>query len=126
MAEKMTGSPDLQKWYELAEKELKGSPDRLFWHMAEGITVKPLYTAEDLADNDTLGSHCPGSTRSYGGPRAIMYAGRPSGQSPSMRAFPRQKNQTPFTARRFRRDKRNYLSLLTLPRTADMILITHG
>lgn len=76
MAEKTADNPDLQKWYELAEKELKGSPDALLWHTAEGITVKPLYTAEDLAGNETLDS-LPGFDPFIRGPRATMYAGRP-------------------------------------------------
>ena len=43
---------DAQKaWAALAAKELKGtSPDSLTWHTLEGIPVKPLYTAEDVAD----------------------------------------------------------------------------
>jgi len=76
MTAKASGHPDLQSWRELAEKELKRSPDTLLWQSAEGITIKPLYTAEDLAGNDLLGS-LPGFDPFLRGPRATMYAGRP-------------------------------------------------
>ena len=47
----MTDFPEksIDDWRELATKECKGrSPDELTWNTAEGIAVKPLYTAEDL------------------------------------------------------------------------------
>ena len=69
--------PTLDEWRELAERELRGrSLDDLIWQTAEGIAVKPLYTAEDL---DGLG-HCdslPGFSPFVRGPKATMYAGRP-------------------------------------------------
>jgi len=69
--------PSLQDWNELATKESRGrSPDELVWHTAEGIDVKPLYTAADtanLANADTL----PGLAPFVRGPKATMYAGRP-------------------------------------------------
>ena len=44
---------DLDKWKELAEKELRGKPlDGLNWLTPEGIAIKPLYTAEDLEKLD--------------------------------------------------------------------------
>ncbi|MBM2712952.1 methylmalonyl-CoA mutase [Mesorhizobium caraganae] len=66
----------LKDWRALAEKELKASPDKLNWETPEGITLKPLYTAEDLADVDHLGS-LPGFEPFVRGPRATMYTGRP-------------------------------------------------
>ncbi|MCF1432987.1 methylmalonyl-CoA mutase [Agrobacterium vitis] len=63
-------------WRALAEKELKASPDSLIWQTPEGIAVKPLYTADDLAGVDHLDS-LPGFAPFTRGPRATMYAGRP-------------------------------------------------
>ena len=49
----MAEHPQIKKWKELAAKELKGKPvEALNWESPEGITVKPLYTAEDLAGLD--------------------------------------------------------------------------
>ena len=64
-------------WAALAAKELKGtSPDSLTWHTLEGIAVKPLYTAEDVAGLPHLGS-LPGFAPFTRGVKATMYAGRP-------------------------------------------------
>ncbi|WP_413712096.1 methylmalonyl-CoA mutase [Rhizobium sp. Rhizsp82] len=63
-------------WQALAEKELKASPETLVWKTPEGIDVKPLYTADDLASADHLDS-MPGLAPFTRGPRATMYAGRP-------------------------------------------------
>nr|WIE91259.1 methylmalonyl-CoA mutase [Mesorhizobium sp. WSM4875] len=63
-------------WRKLAGQELKRDPDTLVWQTAEGINVKPVYTADDLADIDHLGS-LPGFRPFLRGPRATMYAGRP-------------------------------------------------
>lgn len=43
---------DLEDWKQLAEKETKGRDLR--WQTPEGITVKPLYTAEDVATDPGL------------------------------------------------------------------------
>ncbi|MCA3506598.1 MAG: methylmalonyl-CoA mutase [Rhodobacter sp.] len=69
---------DAQKaWAALAAKELKGSsPDSLIWHTLEGIPVKPLYTAEDVAGLPHLGP-LPGFAPFTRGVKATMYAGRP-------------------------------------------------
>jgi methylmalonyl-CoA mutase len=69
---------DAQKaWAALAAKELKGtSPDSLTWHTLEGIVVKPLYTAEDVAGLPHLGA-LPGFAPFTRGVKATMYAGRP-------------------------------------------------
>ena len=71
----MTEQTDL--WRKLAEKELKGkSPDSLIWDTLEGIPVKPLYTAADVADLPQMGE-IPGVAPFTRGVRATMYAGRP-------------------------------------------------
>ena len=61
-----------QDWKALADKEVKGKD--LTWHTPEGIEVKPLYTAEDVADIDP---GLPGFAPFTRGVRASMYAGRP-------------------------------------------------
>jgi methylmalonyl-CoA mutase len=69
--------PSLDDWRRLAGKELKGrDPDSLTWQTPEGIPVKPLYTAGDLAGLGHLGS-LPGFAPFVRGPKATMYAGRP-------------------------------------------------
>jgi len=64
-------------WRKLAAKQMRGgSVDDLVWHTAEGIPVKPLYTAEDISDlpyADTM----PGMSPYIRGPQATMYTGRP-------------------------------------------------
>jgi methylmalonyl-CoA mutase len=64
--------PGLSEWEALAAKEVKGRD--LGWHTPEGIAVKPLYTAEDVADLDP---GLPGFAPFTRGVRATMYAGRP-------------------------------------------------
>ena len=61
---------DLEDWKAAAAKEVKGKD--LTWHTAEGIDVKPLYTAEDAGDPGL-----PGFAPFTRGVRASMYAGRP-------------------------------------------------
>ncbi|MCK0148841.1 methylmalonyl-CoA mutase [Marivita sp. S6314] len=71
----MTAKTDT--WRALAEKELRGRPlDDLTWNTLEGIAVKPLYTAEDIADLPHLGT-IPGEAPFTRGVKATMYAGRP-------------------------------------------------
>ena len=68
---------DLERWRELAGKELRNAtPDDLVWQTPEGLEIKPLYTAADLETlewTDTL----PGAAPFLRGPRASMYANRP-------------------------------------------------
>jgi len=67
----------LADWAALAQKECKDKPlDSLTTDTAEGIPVKPLYTAEDLDGLEHVGS-LPGMAPFVRGPRATMYAGRP-------------------------------------------------
>ena len=64
-------------WTDLATRELKGkSPDGLIWHTLEGIDVKPVYTAADVAGLAHMGG-VPGVAPFTRGVRATMYAGRP-------------------------------------------------
>ena len=66
-----------ENWKELAEKQMRGnSLDSLTWATAEGIDVKPLYTAEDI-DNLEFANTMPGISPYIRGPQATMYAGRP-------------------------------------------------
>ena len=67
----------LGEWEKLAEKERKGKPkEALTWMTPEGIVVKALYTADDLAAIEHLDS-LPGFPPYVRGPRATMYANRP-------------------------------------------------
>jgi len=78
-----TNTPDefksatLEDWQRAAIKSAPGGDlNALDWHTAEGITVKPLYTAQDtqaLPFTDTL----PGLEPFIRGPQATMYAVRP-------------------------------------------------
>src|SRR5260370_4599076 len=67
----------LADWEKLAAKELRDKPvSSLDWTTPEGIVVKPLYTAADLENLETLGS-LPGFPPFARGPKATMYTGRP-------------------------------------------------
>ncbi|MGC6399166.1 methylmalonyl-CoA mutase [Sphingomonas sp. FW199] len=68
----MTDKPTPADWAALADKEVKGRD--LTWQTPEGIAVKPLYTAEDVAGIDP---GLPGFAPFTRGVRASMYAGRP-------------------------------------------------
>ncbi|MBW1890166.1 MAG: methylmalonyl-CoA mutase [Deltaproteobacteria bacterium] len=73
----MSKQPSIEKWKELATKQLRGKPlDSLNWETPEGIEVKALYTAEDLENMDHIGT-LPGFEPYVRGPMATMYAGRP-------------------------------------------------
>jgi methylmalonyl-CoA mutase len=69
--------PTYSDWVNLATKETRGkSPEELVWHTPEGIDVKPLYTADDVA-NLEYQDNLPGFAPFKRGPKATMYAGRP-------------------------------------------------
>ncbi|CAB1065260.1 Methylmalonyl-CoA mutase (EC / B12 binding domain of Methylmalonyl-CoA mutase (EC [Olavius sp. associated proteobacterium Delta 1] len=73
----MSEHPEIQKWIDLATKELRGKPlDSLNWQTPEGIPVKPMYSAEDLAGMEHVNT-IPGFAPYVRGPKATMYAGRP-------------------------------------------------
>ncbi|MFC9653628.1 methylmalonyl-CoA mutase [Streptomyces sp. NPDC056937] len=60
-----------------AVKENTGSADHeLFWETPEGIAVKPLYTARDVAGLDFLGTY-PGIAPYLRGPYPTMYVNQP-------------------------------------------------
>ncbi|MEL6681591.1 MAG: methylmalonyl-CoA mutase [Pseudomonadota bacterium] len=68
---------DHKTWAEIATRELRGKPlEALDWDTLEGIAVKPLYTAEDVADLPHMGG-IPGAAPFTRGVKATMYAGRP-------------------------------------------------
>ncbi|NKI17476.1 methylmalonyl-CoA mutase [Spongiibacter sp. KMU-166] len=79
MADYKAPDSSVEEWKKLANKTLERSNktlDDLVWHTPEGIDVKPLYTAEDIADlpfTNTL----PGIEPFIRGPQPTMYAGRP-------------------------------------------------
>ncbi len=68
---------DFAHWQQQALSELKDRKlEELRWQTAEGIEVKPVYTADDL-DEIGLQPTFPGLPPFTRGPRATMYAGRP-------------------------------------------------
>ena len=78
----MSSSPEfktatLADWSRAAARSAPGGElSALNWVTPEGITVKPLYTAADLA-GATLADTWPGFEPFTRGPQATMYAGRP-------------------------------------------------
>jgi methylmalonyl-CoA mutase len=74
----MSEHPGISKWKERAAKELRGKPlESLIWKTPEGISVKPLYAAEDLKELEHNVNTLPGFPPFVRGPMATMYAGRP-------------------------------------------------
>ncbi len=70
-------SADLAAWTKAAAKSAPGGDiGRLDWRTADGITVKPLYTAADTAGLPYANT-LPGFEPYLRGPQATMYAGRP-------------------------------------------------
>ncbi|MFK7956159.1 MAG: methylmalonyl-CoA mutase [Lysobacterales bacterium] len=81
MSKKSYTAPEatLDDWEQLAENQLKRSKRSLKdlnVDTPEGVTVKPLYTAKDTANNP-LTNTLPGLEPFIRGPQATMYAGRP-------------------------------------------------
>ncbi len=69
-------TPAQSDWEKLATKEAKvDSSDALTWLTPEGIPVKPLYTAADLAELETVNT-LPGIAPFQRGVRATMYTNR--------------------------------------------------
>ena len=67
----------INRWKTLANEELKDKTiDSLNWLTPEDITIKPLYTENDLENINHL-NELPGLDSYSRGPRATMYAGRP-------------------------------------------------
>jgi methylmalonyl-CoA mutase len=69
-------TPARSDWEKLATKEAKvDSTDALTWLTPEGISVKPLYTAADLENLETVNT-LPGIAPFQRGVRATMYTNR--------------------------------------------------
>lgn len=67
----------VQDWEKLASKETKkDDTSSLNWNTPEGITIKPLYTYDDLVKLQNINT-IPGFPPFMRGPKATMYAGRP-------------------------------------------------
>ncbi|KAG7169940.1 Methylmalonyl-CoA mutase-like 1, partial [Homarus americanus] len=64
------------EWTKLAKKQLKGidPAKQLMWHTPEGITIKPLYTPDDVKNQTP---EIPGKFPYTRGPYPTMYANRP-------------------------------------------------
>ena len=78
MRDKAAGDREaLDEWGHAAAKSAPGGRlESLSWVTPEGLTVKPLYTAADIADlphTDTL----PGQPPFVRGPQASMYSAKP-------------------------------------------------
>ena len=68
---------NLEAWQKAAAKSLKDKPlESLNWITPDGISVKPLYTAEDTKDLPYANT-LPGFEPFLRGPQATMYAVRP-------------------------------------------------
>jgi methylmalonyl-CoA mutase len=65
-----------KQWAELARQATGKEPDQLSWTTPEGIVVPPLYTAEDTAGLDFLGTY-PGVAPYLRGPYPTMYTSQP-------------------------------------------------
>jgi methylmalonyl-CoA mutase N-terminal domain/subunit len=90
-------SKTTRDWLELATKDLKGKPiESLNTETPEGITLKPLYTAEDLPES--AASELPGFAPFTRGVRRPCMPASP-GPSGNMQASRRRRNPTRFTAR---------------------------
>jgi len=77
MASQTGNRADLERWRELAGKELRGKDVAdLVWQTPDGIGIKPLYTAADLEGLEHLDT-LPGALPFVRGPRATMYSNRP-------------------------------------------------
>ena len=67
----------LEAWHKAATKSAPGGDlNALNWITPDGITVKPLYTAEDVK-NLPYANTLPGFEPFLRGPQATMYAVRP-------------------------------------------------
>ena len=67
---------DEEQWREAWRRETGKDVDEAVWDTPEGIAVKPLYTAGDLAGLDFLGTY-PGIAPYLRGPYPTMYVNQP-------------------------------------------------
>lgn len=73
----MAEHKDMNAWRQKATQELRGRPlESLWWNTLEGITVKPVYTLEDLEGLDFTNT-LPGLSPYLRGPTATMYTNQP-------------------------------------------------
>jgi methylmalonyl-CoA mutase len=73
------GTPEpgsASEWAEALQASTGKGADALAWETAEGIGIKPVYTAEDLSDVDFLGTY-PGIAPYLRGPYPTMYVNQP-------------------------------------------------
>ena len=71
-----TGGVDLDAWQAAVEAGTGKAPDALVWETPEGIGVKPMYSASDVADLDFLET-MPGMAPFLRGPYPTMYVNQP-------------------------------------------------
>ncbi len=71
-----TGGADLDAWAAAVEDTTGKAPDALVWETPEGIGVKPMYSAADVADLDFLAT-LPGIAPYLRGPYPTMYVNQP-------------------------------------------------
>ncbi|ACZ86133.1 methylmalonyl-CoA mutase [Streptosporangium roseum] len=69
-------TPDPAGWERAVREATGGGPEDLVWETPEGIGVKPLYTAADLAGLDFLETY-PGAAPYLRGPYPTMYVNQP-------------------------------------------------
>jgi methylmalonyl-CoA mutase len=79
MTDNINKKATVAEWEAKANKQLSRmnkTVDDLVWHTAEGIDIKPVYTAEDLVGLEHTNT-MPGMAPFIRGPQTTMYAGRP-------------------------------------------------
>jgi methylmalonyl-CoA mutase len=72
----VSGPDEAARWRAEVEKNTGRSVEDLVWETPEGIGVRPLYTADDLAGVDCLGTY-PGIAPYLRGPYPTMYVNQP-------------------------------------------------
>ena len=73
----MSDKTNMEAWKTKAKEELHGgSINELVWQTPEEVSIKPLYTAEDLEGLEHINTF-PGLAPFVRGPRATMFANRP-------------------------------------------------
>ncbi|MFK3979365.1 methylmalonyl-CoA mutase [Micromonospora sp. NPDC050397] len=70
------GGVDLDRWRAMVRDQTGVDPDKLAWETPEGISVAPLYTANDLTGLDFLDT-LPGIAPFLRGPYPTMYTTQP-------------------------------------------------
>ncbi|MGO4420212.1 methylmalonyl-CoA mutase family protein, partial [Streptomyces sp. MCAF7] len=74
--EEVSGAAGAAAWTEALQSATGKGVEDLVWDTPEGIGVKPLYGAEDLAGLDFLGTY-PGIAPYLRGPYPTMYVNQP-------------------------------------------------